>query len=481
MPVVKARKLPLRRSTLKVQRRGRFEKVEMSADGKGLASHAGSGLLVAVADKVGLSDALSEALGPTRERRSAHDPGEVVRDLCVMLADGGDCLSDLGALRDQEDLFGRVASNATAWRVIDSLSNERMLCRLREARAKARERAWALGAKPERIVLDLDATLICSHSDKEDAAGNYKGGFGFHPMLCYLDESQEAPAGILRPGNAGANTARDQIEAVDEALGQLPRAVVEQAELLVRADSAGLCHELLDYLYEGGIRFSVGMDMTEDVRQAVLAIGDGEWVQAVCADGDERERAFVAELSLELSGWPEGARAICRRARPPRGAALADRPRRLAPPGVHDQPAGRGHRPARPDPQRTRPRRGSHPLRQADGARESPLPRVRAERGLARAVLDRPGPDRLDQAPLASGWARTCRAKAPALPALAPGRADRPLGAADEATARALLALGASASRGVRAHQGAAGNRAALSPGTSLLDDEPGRAGKTGA
>ena len=323
MPVVKARKLPLRRSTLKVQRRGRFEKVEMSADGKGLASHAGSGLLVAVADKVGLSDALSEALGPTRERRSAHDPGEVVRDLCVMLADGGDCLSDLGALRDQEDLFGRVASNATAWRVIDSLSNERMLCRLREARAKARERAWALGAKPERIVLDLDATLICSHSDKEDAAGNYKGGFGFHPMLCYLDESQEAPAGILRPGNAGANTARDQIEAVDEALGQLPRAVVEQAELLVRADSAGLAHELLDYLHEGGIRFSVGMDMTEDVRQAVLAIGDGEWVQAVCADGDERERAFVAELSLELSGWPEGARAICRRERAHPGAQLS--------------------------------------------------------------------------------------------------------------------------------------------------------------
>jgi hypothetical protein len=183
---------------LKVQRRGRFEKVEVTADGEGLASHAGSALLVAVADKVGLTDFLCEALGPTRERRSPHAPGEVVRDLCVMLADGGDCLSDLGALRDQEDLFGRVASNATAWRVIDSLCEEGMLERLRAARAWARERAWVLGARPERIVLDLDATLITAHSDKEQAAGNFKGGFGFHPLLCYRDESEEALAGMLR-------------------------------------------------------------------------------------------------------------------------------------------------------------------------------------------------------------------------------------------------------------------------------------------
>jgi hypothetical protein len=308
---------------LKVQRRGRFDKVEVTADGKGLVSHAGSGLLVAVADKLGLTDTLSEALAPTRERRSAHDPGEVVRDLCVTLADGGDCLADLGALRDQEDLFGRVASNATAWRVIASLCEEGMLERLREARARARERAWELGARPGRIVLDLDATLLAAHSDKEEARGNFKGGFGFHPMLCHLDESEEALAGILRPGNAGANTAADQIACVDRALGQLPREVVEQAELLVRTDSAGLTHDLLDYLHDANIRFSVGMDMTEDVRQAVLALGARDWGPAVCADGEERERAFVAELSLDLSGWPEGSRAVCRRERAHPGAQLS--------------------------------------------------------------------------------------------------------------------------------------------------------------
>jgi hypothetical protein len=308
---------------LKVQRRGRFEKVEVTADGKGLASHAGSALLVAVADKVGLTDALSEALAPTRERRSAHDPGEVVRDLCVMLADGGDCLADLGALRDQQDLFGRVASNATAWRVIDSVCEQGMLAPLREARARARQRAWGLGAKPERIVLDLDATLITSHSDKQEARGNFKGGFGFHPLLCYLDQSEEALSGILRPGNAGANTAADHVELVDEALAQLPQETCEQAELLVRADSAGLTHELLDYLHDANIRFSVGMDMTEDVRQAVLAIDDRDWLAAIAADGEEREQAFVAELSLELCGWPEGSRAICRRERAHPGAQLS--------------------------------------------------------------------------------------------------------------------------------------------------------------
>jgi Transposase DDE domain group 1 len=197
-----------------------------------------------------------------------------------------------------------VASNATAFRVVDSLCAEGVLERLRAARAKARERAWEAGVRPERVVLDLDATLITSHSDKQEAAGNFKGGFGFHPLLCYLDESEEAPAGLLRPGNAGANTAQDQIEVVDEALAQLPRDVCERAELLVRADSAGLTHALLDHLHDADIRFSVGMDMTEDVRQAVCAIADQDWTPAVSADGEQREQAFLAEPSSTCLAGP---------------------------------------------------------------------------------------------------------------------------------------------------------------------------------
>jgi hypothetical protein len=100
-----------------------------------------------------------------RERRSGHDPGRVVRDLAVMLADGGECLSDLGGLRDQHVLFGRVASDSTAFRVIERIASDPVLIDgLREAHAIARSRAWALGVKPGRVTIDEDATLVTAHS-----------------------------------------------------------------------------------------------------------------------------------------------------------------------------------------------------------------------------------------------------------------------------------------------------------------------------
>jgi hypothetical protein len=175
-------------------------------------------------------------MAPTRQRRSAHDPGVVLRDLAVVLADGGECLADLGALRDQLDLFGGVASDSTAFRVIDSVDAE-CLERLRGAVALARARAWQLGARPQRLkkrregreltVIDVDATLTTAYSEKEQAAGNCKGGFGHHPLLAYLDETGEAPAGVLRPGNAGSNTAEDHKAVLDLALGQLDPEALE--------------------------------------------------------------------------------------------------------------------------------------------------------------------------------------------------------------------------------------------------------------
>jgi len=234
-----------------VQHVGLVDKLVVKADGKGQVAHAGSGLLVGAADRVGLTSALSVAMAPTRERRSVHDPGVVLRDLVVMLADGGECLADLGALRDQPDLLGNVASDSTAFRVIDSI-DEQCLVGLRGAVAVARARAWQLGARPGRkakqarpelTVLDIDATLTTAHSDKEHAAGNFKGGYGHHPLLCYLDETGEAPAGILRPGNAGSNTAVDHKQVLDLALEQLDPQALE-GEILVRGDGAGSTHEL---------------------------------------------------------------------------------------------------------------------------------------------------------------------------------------------------------------------------------------------
>ncbi len=204
---------------MRVQHDGRDFTVDVTADGEGLVSHAGSALISRLADKAGLTEELSRGLADMRERRGGHDPGRVVRDLAVMLADGGECVSDLAGLRDQPALFGDVASDSTAYRVIEAIAAEPVLIEgLREAHAKARAHAWELGVKPERVTIELDATLVNSHSEKDGAAGNFKGGFGFHPLMAYCDESSEALAGLLRPGNAGANTAVDQITVAEEAL-----------------------------------------------------------------------------------------------------------------------------------------------------------------------------------------------------------------------------------------------------------------------
>ena len=121
-----------------------------------------------VADRVGLTRELRGALEGVHERRGRHDPGRVIRDLAVMLADGGDCLSDLRAVRDQQPLFGPVASDSTAFRLIDRIAEEpELLDAVRSARARARQRAWELGVHPQRIVIDIDATLINAHTEKE--------------------------------------------------------------------------------------------------------------------------------------------------------------------------------------------------------------------------------------------------------------------------------------------------------------------------
>ncbi len=167
---------------MRVMRDGRPVAVDVTADGTGLVSHAGSALIAQVSDKLGLTRALSLRLAGLKQRRRGHDPGRVIRDLAVMLADGGECVSDLGAVRDQQPLFGAVASDSTAFRVIDKVAAEQLLGELSAAHARARDRFWKLHGVPERLTIDIDATLITAHSEKENAAGNFKGGYGFHPL-----------------------------------------------------------------------------------------------------------------------------------------------------------------------------------------------------------------------------------------------------------------------------------------------------------
>jgi Transposase DDE domain group 1 len=327
--VLRSIKHPREKGTSKVKRTNARPSLSVTADGKGVAAHAGTRLLAEMADFVGLTSALSDALAPTMRRSRRHDPGRVLLDVALTLADGGDCLSDLSVLRDQPALFGAVASTPTASRVVDSVDAV-VLAAMRAARAKARERAWLAGLSPVRstgpLILDFDATLVEAHSDKSGAGPNYKGGYGFSPLACFCDATNEALAILLRSGNRAPHNADDHIEVLNLALAQLPVAPLgldpeHGVAMLVRTDSAGASHQFVDALVERGIEFSIGFEMREAVRLAILALPKKAWTEAITADCEIREGAEVAELTnLDLSLWPVGTRAIVRREEPHDGA-----------------------------------------------------------------------------------------------------------------------------------------------------------------
>src|SRR4051794_1549263 len=131
------------------------------ADGEGLVSHAGSALIGELADRLGLTSALDRALEGLFARAPTHSPGRVIRDLAVMLADGGDALCDLGALRDQQALFGSVASDSTAYRLIERIAGDPgALERIAAARAEARGRGGGRGARAREGGVDLHAAVL---------------------------------------------------------------------------------------------------------------------------------------------------------------------------------------------------------------------------------------------------------------------------------------------------------------------------------
>jgi hypothetical protein len=311
-------------------------KIVVSADGKGLVSQAGAVLLVQATRVTGLDRGLRQALGRWRAPRAVHDPGTIVADLAVAVALGGDCLADIAVLRAQPELAGPVASDPVVSRLVTALAGDgpRALTAIRAARAAARERAWALagdaapGADGGLVTIDLDATLVTAFSEKEQAAPTWKKTFGFHPLTAFADHgsqgSGEPLAIMLRPGSAGSNTAADHIEAAKLALAQLPRHL--RRRVLIRADSGGGTHEFLTWLTAASRRlhYSVGMTITEEIQQAILAIPAQAWTPAYDGQGEVRDGAWVAEITgmLDLASWPTGMRVIVRRERPHPGAQL---------------------------------------------------------------------------------------------------------------------------------------------------------------
>jgi hypothetical protein len=259
----------------------------VSADGTGNVSQAGGLLLTQALRVTGLDRGLDSALEWWRPDRAVHSPGKILTDLAVALALGGDCLADVAMLRAQPELFGPVASDPVVSRLLARLAGDapRALKTIRAARAAARTRAWDLagqaapGADGGLVTVDIDATIVIACSEKEQAMPTWKKTYGYHPLTVFADHGPEgageALAVLLRPGNAGSNTAAYHIEAARLGLAQLPCGL--RRRVLIRADSGGGTHEFLAWLTRPGRRlaYSVGFTITEDVQEAILAIPGG--------------------------------------------------------------------------------------------------------------------------------------------------------------------------------------------------------------
>ncbi len=313
-------------------------------------SSAGGLLLGQTLRLSGVERALSVALAPWRGPRARHDPGKVLVDVATAVALGGDCLADLAVVRAQPELFGPVASDPTVSRLVATLGDDvdAVVSAIRAAHARARAAVWArrrplAGRAGTRdggqVIVDLDATLITAHSDKEHASPTYKRGYGFAPMCAFVDHGEQGTGEVLtldlRPGRASPNDSADHITALAAALAQLPDR--ERGQVLVRADAGGCSKALLHHITDAGLEYSVGFPGREGVQTAIETLPEAAWVDALDSDGLPRDGAQVAELTAWIPAptrptrsparfgpqhWPEGMRIIARRERPHPGAQL---------------------------------------------------------------------------------------------------------------------------------------------------------------
>ncbi len=185
-----------------------------------------------------------------------HDRGKVLVQSMLMLAGGGESCADIEHLRAQEDLFGQTPSDSTVFRAFHEIAPATRDA-LAEAFAGVRSDVWGRSVAtpgPAPGLLALDATRVEIHTETKEGTGpHYKGGWGFHPMFCFADATGEALSGLLRPGNAGANTVADHVRVLDDAVAQLPSEIgaghhagdeegLVGRPLVVRTDSAGCTH-----------------------------------------------------------------------------------------------------------------------------------------------------------------------------------------------------------------------------------------------
>jgi len=322
-----------------VKATGSYPRVHVDAAPVAAAGQAGGVLLVETIRASGLDRELSRALARWATPLTVHDPGKILCDLALSLAVGGDCLSDLAELRAEPGVYGPVASDPTVSRLIgllgaDADAAEKAISR---ARKTARARVWALGgdhapdagiSPADPLVIDVDATLVTAHSEKEQAAPTFKKGYGHHPLCAFIDHgaqgSGEAAVIMLRPGNAGSNTAADHTTVIRAALDQAGVGGRPGRRVLIRIDGAGSTHQTLAELVRRRVSYSVGFTLPAETPELYAMIPESVWTPAYNSNGEVRDGADVAEFTglLDLDGWPAGMRVIVRRERPHPGAQL---------------------------------------------------------------------------------------------------------------------------------------------------------------
>ncbi|MDP3889895.1 IS1380 family transposase [Nocardioides sp.] len=312
-----------------------------------LISSSGALLVREVVRVAGLERGLCQSLSSWRPGRARHDPGKVLLDVATAVALGGDCLADVAAVRAQPEVFGHVASDPTVSRVFAALAADadNAVAAIRQVHARARAAVWArrrplAGTAGKRaggqVVVDLDATLVTAHSEKEGAEPTHKKTFGFAPMCAFVDHGEhgtgETLAIELRPGKASPWNSADHIAILDAALAQLPEH--ERGQVLVRADTGAASKAFLHRITDLGLEYSIGFAAHDTVKAAIEAIPEQAWRAAVDGDGEARDGAQVADLTAWMPTpfretyrsahhkWPSGMRVIARRERPHPGAQL---------------------------------------------------------------------------------------------------------------------------------------------------------------
>ncbi len=305
--------------------------VGVEAGGTQVVAHAGLHALGRFADRIGLGASLSAAIPWAGERAPLHDRGVVLTHAMLMLAAGGEACSDIEFLVPQQRLFGAVASDSTLYRTMRAITPT-VLADLTEQAAVTRAQMWrrmSATTGTGTVVLDIDASLVQIHSENKAGTGpNYKGGFGFSPMLCFADATGEALAGLLRPGNAGANSVADHFIVLDQAVAQLPAEIavghcdgddvsMVRRAVQVRTDSAGCSTRFAAGCRARNIGFAVVARSNANIHKGVSRIqhDDSRWLLARRRSGDSAQRSHVAEITdlVDLSGWPAGTRLIVRR------------------------------------------------------------------------------------------------------------------------------------------------------------------------